>query len=669
MFKDFNVSSDDNKSKNEDDFFSDSDKINNSNDSQNQLDRQSQNQKDDDIQSIENDEQLKSIDITNQESNIQNNKNKKDLRNNSLNSNNSNNQDDYHSNNKSPTKEEYQEAFDAILLKHKDKLIKKGEHKEHSKINENMYNQDNSYKLNNKMNHNNFLYKDASKRKEKREKMEYNNLMNIKISSTKSKISKNSHKIAIAKTEKIIDELIDKYKKEEYITFIGIGEILSELKIFRIILNKNEDKNKDNKVYLNFKDIQNEMINIKESDKRKQKEVEFYEQFWFIINPGHKDKMKADILSEILKILFAPINSGYKETSEIFKKFLMTAFFLNSNPNEVKEYISPITQQKINEDDIWSIEKLVREFMSLKENILAYKNVKHPGKDTIFQKQEEKKLFKPKINPSKLKNNFYSERLPNAVKREQFRLQVLEEMKKENEDNEIKECSFKPEINKTKLNKNSNEKNENNEDIYNKLYNRRKEKQEKIDLLKTKINQQHKKNEEIYTFKPKLISQQSYLKATNSTELPKGYEDYVNSMREASKKNQKLKETTYKIITGQNYEKTKKEKIVPFDITDLKKKDDSNKDNSNKEFFTVQIKIPSGKETLIKVYLNEDPYIVAENFCKIYSLNEEILKRLSKMILDFRNIYIKKNISSNTSELPQSKNNEDTDSHVTSQNI
>lgn len=88
----------------------------------------------------------------------------------------------------------------------------------------------------------------------------------------------------------------------------------------------------------------------------------------------------------------------------------------------------------------------------------------------------------------------------------------------------------------------------------------------------------------------------------------------------------------------------KRANIQPFDITDLRKNNlKSTSHSKNTDFFTIQIKIPNGKERTIKVYVSDDPYDVADNFCKTYCLKEEVKERLAKTILNFRNLYLQKN--------------------------
>ena len=568
--------------------------------------------------------------------------------------------------------DDYNKIYDEILRKNKDNLIFKKDNnnsfKPLSQMEKRSMKKNNSNNINNS-NSKSFqitektiskspielsLYKEAEKRKEKREKLEYNNMMNIMLNASKVKMSNNSHKIAINKIEKIIDDTVNKYEKDKKITFINVGEILTELKILRqtfpkeeniINNNNNTNNNFNNSNYQSYKDIQLEMINTKENEIRKQKEVNFYEQLWLTLNPGNTKYIKSDILSEILKILLTPMNSNIKEISDILKQFLLTAFFLNSNPDEVKKYISPITEKEITEEEIWPIEKLVKEFLSLKENLLAYQGLKHFNKSMQKEINNSKKelSFKPKINESSLNWNYYSERLPALVEREKLRQQVLEEMKKENEEKDLKECTFKPKINvEKKRRKNSQNNLKSNISIFDKLYLTDKGKYEKLKKLKEEEEKKEEEKElEFCTFKPKLISQNSLKKSLNSTEKPKGFDEYQKKMREGIIKATEKKYMEKNI--GQNYEKIKKKNIQPFNITDLKKNNDKKDFKKDEQFFTIQIKIPNGKERHIKVYLNEDPYDVADNFCKTYCLKNEVKERLAKTILNFRNLYLQKN--------------------------
>jgi hypothetical protein len=68
--------------------------------------------------------------------------------------------------------------------------------------------------------------------------------MGILLNSNKTKISNNSHRIALQKLEKYIEETVNKVDKEgtKKLSFTQLGIIMTELKIFREIINKDPKK-------------------------------------------------------------------------------------------------------------------------------------------------------------------------------------------------------------------------------------------------------------------------------------------------------------------------------------------------------------------------------------------------------------------------------------------
>ena len=77
-------------------------------------------------------------------------------------------------------------------------------------------------------------------------KLKKENIIMKNVSNSMGKVrnlrSNNSHKIAINKIEKMIDDTINKYEKDKKITFINAGEILTDLKIFRETFPKKAQK-------------------------------------------------------------------------------------------------------------------------------------------------------------------------------------------------------------------------------------------------------------------------------------------------------------------------------------------------------------------------------------------------------------------------------------------
>ena len=97
-----------------------------------------------------------------------------------------------------------------------------------------------------------------------------------------------------------------------------------------------------------------------------------------------------------------------------------------------------------------------------------------------------------------------------------------------------------------------------------------------------------------------------------------------------------------RVYTGDNWERVKNSKVKPFNITDLKPKKEKVEQSDEKEYFTIQITIPNGKERVLKISKYDNVDEVADNFCKIYGLKSEIKQRLKKTINHFSNLYLKK---------------------------
>ncbi len=187
-------------------------------------------------------------------------------------------------------------------------------------------------------------------------------------------------------------------EKNKQLNFIDFGLVIKEYKLFKELFQQIETKQPRNKKdYVNCKalfsitnvdnDIRNEMTLTKEKEKRRKKEIDFYEQFWLIINPENNEFVKVELVVEVFKILYNPLVSPTKEIVNELKQFLQAEFFLNENIDENKTYLSPITGQEISETDVWDEEKLIKEFMELRENVLAYQEI-HNLKDKLVRDLE-----------------------------------------------------------------------------------------------------------------------------------------------------------------------------------------------------------------------------------------------------------------------------------------
>ena len=181
------------------------------------------------------------------------------------------------------------------------------------------------------------------------------------------------------------------------------------------------------------------------------------------------------------------------------------------------------------------------------------------------------------------------------------------------------------------------------------------------------------------TFKPN-ISNNDMMNRTFSNfknaKQPKGYNLYINRNRSFLKQKEKEKKLEEDKKYGRNYDKLQKMKmkIKPLNITgldkspskdknyynntDIKKKTKFNLRYENIEdiienvYITLDIKIPNGSIKLLKIYNKGDNETIEDifNFCKIYSLNDEIKKMLIQKALKYKNIFFGRNMIFNNND-------------------
>lgn len=84
-------------------------------------------------------------------------------------------------------------------------------------------------------------------------------------------------------------------------------------------------------------------------------------------------------------------------------------------------------------------------------------------------------------------------------------------------------------------------------------------------------------------------------------------------------------------------------------------------DKNEDDYFSIQITIPNGKERILRICQNDDPEEVAENFCKIYGLKDEIKQRFTKIILHLINLYLNKQVDDSQESQTQQEINDKND--------
>ena len=518
------------------------------------------------------------------------------------------------------------------------------------------------------------LYEEAKKKIIKKQNIEENKIKNIKLNATKTKISKSSHYLAIENLEKTIEKTTNNYSEFGQISFIGIIKVLTELNIFKEIL-KDINEQEEEKIFEQIKKKYNK-INIKNKTNDLLNEIYFVEQLWILLNlNGQNSKyINSDTFTKFLIIIFSPVEATIKEIVNLLKQYLQAALFLDSKAftnesqkNSIQESNSiktKISENYISKDERWSLQKIVKTFLILKKNRIAYTKIGKINKSTEkdLEKINENMTFHPHLEYNYLKNENWMKKLKVYEDHEKLKKLTLEKCRKQNEENEFEECTFQPNIEK-KRNDNSYFEDSNSiNSIHNKLYN------EGIKFIENRRKAALEYEEQTlnsvmnkYPFRPKLNKLNSNIlnKSFNNQNIQE-YGKFVERTRKGLIERFRKQYIMNKIPTGDNYERLKKKNIQPFNITDMKKlkkneiKDIINKNNlnlsiedseenesdGNDDYITIDLKISNGITRKIKVYKNDDPMEIAQKFCKTYQINNNIKEKLAKNIEQFKLKYL-----------------------------
>ena len=517
------------------------------------------------------------------------------------------------------------------------------------------------------------LYEDANDKKEKFDRICITEMDNIKSNSNIKKINNKSYNLAAERVYKKINSIVNKYSimNKGKLTIVNLAQCLSELQLLNE-LTKNKNLNQINNYNfienLNLDDLKNIIKKISEKDVIKLEELEFLEQFWFIINPNLNEFVHKETVLHIFKMLFSNNkNISIKDIISDIENYLNNLnknsnnYLSNKNNNSnINYYISPLrNNKKYLKDNIWSINKFVHIFMNMKENIKAYKNINSQLIDmqnNILKEREKELTFQPDIcqtsnyfyknvnsrnanisnlnseySNSKNKKNTFDKFYDRVMNEKNLREKALDKMRELQLEKELKMCTNKPKINsyyKPKYPKkeskddiyssanecyhseynNDNYKNYNNKSIYDKLYS--------MNSYSSRANTEENLDIRKYPFKPTMISDdnemtKSFINYQNRK--PKGFIEYVRRNRSliAQKENDKKLEQEQKY--GKNYEKILKMKIRPPNITDFthsksKSRKKSRNASNNTKNYTHRSSNLSKKNECIKNIFNIDNY-------------------------------------------------------------
>ena len=494
------------------------------------------------------------------------------------------------------------------------------------------------------------LYEDGNSKKEKMRQICLTEDENIKSTANIPKINKNSMNMVIDRTNKKINNIVNKYSVNEKLSIVKIVRCFSDLKIINELIKSNQNNND-----LKIEKLKAIVDNIKNKDQKKIEELEFIEQIWFKINPSMKEYIDNKIFLELLKILFLSndndINNinNINQLTTLIENLLEQYNIYNNNDSSNIEISSPLRDKNYEINELWDIPKLVKIFLKLKSDIKAYKNNDYENKHIELKKnllkEKEKELtFEPDTSKSNYifdknsKYNYYNndkdvsnknynnyskkgkydfnkiyERFMNEKKNHEETLEKLREIKKRKE---LKKCTYKPNIN------------QNSHDKMNKT----------LDYEDSKILNKRKKIP-IYERLYNLNKLNSGTKSRNSKIEESNYgesrttEDKINRKKNLKKNN--LEKDKYK-----------------------DKKNDSNPNNAEKKekncndniidniYITIDIKIPNGELKPLKIYQNKNNKSNIDSineFCNKYNIKKQDRKAILDKVNQYKKIFFGKN--------------------------
>jgi len=441
----------------------------------------------------------------------------------------------------------------------------------------------------------------------------------------KYKMNNKSNKINSTYNEKLISRIINNNSKNKKISILGIVKSFHDLKIINLLILKND---------IDLEQLKEIAENIDEKEEsQKKKELEFIEQIWFLLNQNDKEFINEEIFENFIKLIY-PYSMHLKQSTILYvKEYIKVVNFMepkNYIKNIDEYYYSPLRHKSFSKNEVWPIEKIVQTFFELKMNSIAYKknyiNIDKAKNNNINKdkKKEKRKIY----NFDKLYESFM---LKKNIREKTLKI-MREEQEKENYEN-LSKYTYIPKINK----KNEKKLDLNNTSIYEQLYKRRNDKKRIIEKLKYKYNKDNNKEEQNLSFKPQILEYEGIKQKFKKNRIPKNCSRYINKNLELIKRKNEERIKEENKYNGSNYEKVRK---IKFNCEgSLYKPKKIKKEIKKEKGMSVQIKLPYGKMVKLNIDINEDVEKKADEFCKIYSLNENIKRKIINQIENYKNIY------------------------------
>lgn len=423
--------------------------------------------------------------------------------------------------------------------------------------------------------------------------------MNIPDNNGKKDINTNLNtysNLMISKTtnKKIVDS-ISKFSINGKISIVGFIKCLFELNIINEIF-----KSKDIIYNLDIEKLRKAIKYINDKNINNLKELEFIEQFWFILNPSVAKYISTEIISKMLKILFSSnsnINIITNSVVNLFNKY-------NNISNIHEFYLSPLRDKEYNKYEKWSLQKFVKVFFNLKnklnisrENGNKNNNNKNKNKNDFFFNNNNK--YNNNQNSDYNEDNSFDSSNTNS--------------KKKYKKNKILNLTVDY------------------EDPYN-LYSKKSPNKNIIKIPYIKSGTPNRN----------LISEENIEKPKGNNIVKKNYiinrRRYINT-GESKKLNNDL---------NNNRLNEKRKGFIPSPI---KKNNSKNKklDLIEDVFITINIKVPNGELRPFEIYNHktEDTIREVESFCKKNNLNDEMKSLVLEKVLNYKNSFFYKKANNN----------------------
>ena len=503
----------------------------------------------------------------------------------------------------------------------------------------------------------------------------------IKSEANIKKINNNAYDMAIKGMNNKIDKIISLLNIDENITIVEIVQILCLLRIINALIKSDQIKD------LNLKDLKFAIDNRKNKnreDPKKLEELEFIEQLYFIINPTLEENINSKLFSDLIKILFASDNSKIKNSSDEIKN-LLDEYEIDSKNNKEGIYITPLREeQTFEQKDIWSIPKLIKSFLKLKSDLIAYKNnflefKKEQLKNNLIEEKEKELIFHPEINKKNFifKNSKYdyyndkdnsdlSKTYSNAthtrkndfnklyerfMEEKKIHDMALERLRESKRQKEIKKCTLNPKIieykprklySKNRLNKSVditssykindiNKKVPRYERLYSlrKIYNYKKIKVNEDEELGNKYNSRGAFKEKKNKSKNKNMKQKIQKNEYHEYAIKK--KDLIINNKNIDNINDN---TNNKFNNNKVYErKIQKMRMKQFNISK-----ETDKNIIDDIYVIMDINTPKGGKRPIKIYKNQENLSdLVDQFCKKNKINDIDKKVIYNQALLYKN--------------------------------